>query len=107
MPWFLVRCMGITYDGSRAFPTGSFAYSQGESVEERAAKWGLTKAEAGAAPSDLYFKGSLTNEEMARRNLHDEDTYGYSIEPADGPTDGAWICDDFLLCTTPIVIGVR
>jgi len=103
-----VSCHGVTYDGSRSFPTGSFAYSEGVSVEERAAQWGLRKVDPKVGLPDLYYTKDLTSAEMLRRNLYDEDTNGYKIEPSDSPPPPeAFVCTDFLLCTIPITIGVR
>ncbi len=106
MAWFLVRCMGIPYDGKGMFSLGHLAYSEGESVEERAQKWGLQKADPSLGLPDLWFREALTAEEMGRRNLHSIETNGYTIKQFDGRRrKEIFVCRDSLVCTTPIRIG--
>ncbi len=93
--------MGVTYDGRSAFPTGSFCCTEGVSVEERAAKFGLMKADPALGLPDLFYIERLSADELMRRNLRSEPTNGYSIEPIDGPIEGAWVSEDYFICTIP------
>ncbi len=107
MAWFLVKCQGVTFDASRSFPTGSFAYSEGESPEERAQVWGLKKADPKERLPDLYYPEELTAGEMAKRDLTGQPTHGYTIELSAPPPPEAWVCRNGLLCVIPITIGKR
>ncbi len=101
MAWFLVKTMGVTFDGRGSFPTHSFACSEGTSVEERAATWGLKKADPRLGLPDLFYREELTAEIMSQRNLDSVATHGYTIKRIKRPINGAWVCGDGLLCTIP------
>ena len=105
MPWFLARCHELTYDGISSFDTGSFAYSEGDTVEERATKWCLRKVDSSLGLPDLYYPEDLDHDIIRARDLESEPTIGYTVEPVDAPLQDAFVCTDFLVCTVPITIG--
>ncbi len=101
MTWFLIRCVGVRHDGTGAFPTNRSSYAQSYAVEELVARWKLRKADPGVGIPDLFYPETLTAAVMAERQVHGVNTFGYSFEPVDRPAEGAWICEDYLVCAPP------